>query len=544
MKMLLLLLSLVTFSSLGEILSARGMKQVGEISFRPRLLFKAIPRIITNSNLVAGVACLAFAFFSFLSLLSFADLSFVVPLTAVSYLTNTAGSKFLLQETISPARWWGTLLVTFGVAIISLPAGFEATVINHSQAFFHHLLAWLNPSQHAFTPAFSLLFALRLLCLILVITAIVYYLIAIMAGWLWARDRVRQRELGLNFTPPLSLLIPVRGVDFAAAENFASFCRQDYPDYQIIFGCRAETDPVIPIIKKLQADFPNRKIDLIVSDFAIGTNAKVANLHNMYPHAAHDYLLIVDSDIRVTADYLRRVVAPLQQAQVGMVTCLYRGKHAPSFAAQLENIGISANFGPEVMSSRALQGIKFALGSTIVTRRAIFEQIGGFKAVADYLADDYWLGNFVAAQGWQVILADYVVEHISGPLTMRQMFRHQLRWGRAIRISRPRGYFGLILTYGMATSLLLLIALGFSTFGWAMAGLTLLIRLLTAFYCGVFLLKDSALLKYLWLVPLRDLLGFGIWTASFFGQKIQWRGATFVVMPDGKIKPIPNSTSF
>lgn len=533
MKTLLLLISLVAFSSLGEILSARGMKQIGEVSFRPRLLFQTIPRLFTNSSLIFGVACLAVSFFSFLSLLSYADLSYVVPLTAVGYITNTIGSKILLHEKITPARWWGTILVTFGVAIISLPANTDVLL----RQFFQQLLTWLNPEASAWTPVFTGLFALRIVFLVLVLAAISYYLIAIVAGFLWARDRKSQRALGLNFTPPLSILIPVRGADADAYKNFASFCKQDYPAYEIIFGCREEHDSALPVLRKLQADFPAQKIEVVISPNEIGHNAKVSNLQNIFAHATHDHLVIVDSDIRVTPDYLRRVVAPLQKAEVGMVTCLYRGAEAKTFAARLENIGISSNFGPEVMSSRMLEGIKFALGSTIVTRRQMLEKIGGFPAVADYLADDFLLGNLTAAAGYEVVLSDYVVDHISAPDTMSIMFKHQLRWGRSVRVSRPKGFAGLILTYGLATSLILLGLLNFSSFGWSILALTFFIRIATAFFGGVVLMKDFTLLKYFWLIPLRDWLGFGVWLASFIGKTIEWRGQRFVVQPSGKIEP-------
>lgn len=538
MKTLLLLASLIIFSSVGEILSARGMKQVGALSFRPRLLLKSLGRIFTNRNLFVGVVFLAVSFFSFLSLLSYADLSYVVPLTAIGYLTNTIGSKFLLHEKISPARWWGTILVTIGVAIISLPPNFAATVISAAQS----LLAQLNSDQSAFTRAFSLLFALRVFLLLLVIAALVYNGIALVAGWLWSRDRQRQRALGTSFAPPVTILIPVRGADAESYENFASFCRQEYAELQLVFGCREEDDPAIPIIRQLQADFPQRRIELVISDHTIGTNAKVSNLHNMYARAAYNHLVIVDSDIRVEPDYLRRVMAPLQIPKVGMVTCLYRGAKARTFAALLENIGIASTFGAEVMSSRALEGIKFALGSTIALRRELFEQIGGFLVVADYLADDFWLGNRVAAAGYEVVLSDCVVDHISAPDTINTMLQHQLRWGRAVRVSRPKGFAGLILTYGMATSLLLLVSLGFSAFGWIVVGSTLLLRFLTSFYCGVVLMNDHVLLKYLWLVPLRDLLGFGVWVASFFGSEIHWRGHRFLVLRSGKIKPVTDFT--
>ncbi|HZS05677.1 MAG TPA: bacteriohopanetetrol glucosamine biosynthesis glycosyltransferase HpnI [Blastocatellia bacterium] len=544
MKTWLLLGALVVFSSLGEILSSRGMKQVGHISFRPGHLFESIARAVRNPSLIASIVCLAFAFFSFLALLSYADLSFVIPLTAVTYLTNTLGAKLWLKEKITTARLAGTLMVTFGVVIVTLPQNFEATIISSVNGFFQNLIAALTGGEmlSAATPLTGwLLFALRAALLVCVIAAVVYYGISLVAGWLWSRDRRRQRALGTDFTPPVTILIPVRGADHNTHENFASFCRQDYPEFQIVFGVREADDPAVRVIRKLQGDFPARQIELVISPTEIGYNAKVSNLQNMYARAGHDLLIIVDSDIRVGPDYLRRVVAPMRRPGVGMVTCLYRGAGAETAAALVENIGISSTFSAEVVTARALEGIRFALGSTILTRRELLEKIGGFHAVADYLADDFLLGNYAAEAGCEVVLSDYVVEHLSGPDTFATMLRHQLRWGRSTRISRPKGYAGLILTYGTATSLLLLVALGFSAFGWVIFAITMAVRMLTAWCFGVVALGDRVLAKNFLLVPLRDLIGFGVWAASFVGDEIQWRGTTFRVLPSGKIRPVGQS---
>ncbi len=385
--------------------------------------------------------------------------------------------------------------------------------------------------------AFWLLLFVRIALLICVLSAIAYYGIALVGGLAWFVDRKRQRALGLNFTPPATIFKPVRGADAEAYENFASFCRQDYPEFQILFGVREANDPAVPIIRQLIADFPACDIELVISANEVGYNAKVSNLHNMAAKAKHDTLLIVDSDIRVEPDYLRRVVAPLQQEKVGMVTCLYRGANAQTAAALLENIGISSTFGPEVCSSRLLEGIAFALGSTIVMRRSILERMGGFPAVADYLADDFVLGNSTAKLGYEVVLSDCVVDHISGPDTMAIMLKHQLRWGRSTRISRPWGYRGLILTYGTATSLLALAAWNFAGFGWWLLAVTMVVRFLPVFVVGVYGLKDQMLARWFWLVPVRDLITFGIWIASFVGDEIHWRGVNFRVLPDGKLAP-------
>ncbi len=535
MKTPLLLFSLIIFSSLGEILSARAMKQIGEISFRPKLLLKTIPKLFTNINLIVGVAFLAISFFSFLSLLSYADLSFVVPLTAIGYITNTIGAKFLLKETISAARWMGTVLVTIGVTIISLSSKLEAPLLRWLLEIHNYIYFFLNPDREHFTPVFIGLFSLRTFLLLLVVAALVYYFIAFVAGIFWMWDRRRQRDLGTNFTPPISILIPVRGADEESYETFASFCRQDYPDFQLLFGCREADDSALPILRKLKQEFPDVNFEIIISANEIGTNAKVSNLQNIFQHTIHDYIFIVDSDIKVEPDYVCRVVAPLQKSKVGMVTCLYRGTRAKSFASLLENMGLSSTFGPEVMTSRMLEGVKFALGSTIAMKRETLNKIGGFAAIADFLADDFWLGYLMAKEGFEIVISDVVVDHVPKQETMISMLKHQLRWNKAVRLSRPKGYAGLILTYGIATSFLLLVSLNFSSAAWILFLLTMLVRSLTAVFGGVILMKDFTLLKNLWLLPIRDFIGFGVWLAGIFGNKVEWRGVKYSLTKDGKL---------
>ncbi|HKQ74935.1 MAG TPA: bacteriohopanetetrol glucosamine biosynthesis glycosyltransferase HpnI [Blastocatellia bacterium] len=541
MKTFLLLCSLVVGSSLGEILLAKGMRKVGAVSFRPKALIGAVGRMIRSLYLFGGVACLAVAFFSFISLLSYADLSFVAPLTAVTYITNTAGARFLLKERISKARWTGTLLVTLGVVIISLDKHLEAFFGARSVSWPGLLYSELAPdeliNQAAAPIAFWTLFGLRAVLLVCVVASIVYYLIALASGFLWFADRRRQRALGLDYAPPATIFKPVRGADAEAYENFASFCRQDYPQYQIIFGVRDESDPATPIIRSVIADYPERDIELVISSNEFGHNAKVSNLQNMYAKAKHDVLLIADSDICVEADYLRRVVAPLRRPEVGMVTCLYRGTRAKTFAGLLENIGFSSTFGPDVCSARALQGVKFAFGSTIAMRRELLERAGGFRAQADFLADDFHLGNYAANEGQEVILSDCVVEHVSASDRFATSLKRQLRWARTIRISRPRGYRGLFLTHGAATALAATLAWGFSSSALWLLAATIFARFLPVFVIGMYGLKDRELARYFWLVPVRDLIAFGVWVVSLVGDEIEWRGVRFRVTPGGKLAP-------
>jgi ceramide glucosyltransferase len=279
-----------------------------------------------------------------------------------------------------------------------------------------------------------------------------FYLLSLYAA---ARFFLEKRPQPNVDYQPVSILVPLAGADFRAYDNYALLCRQNYPAaYQIVFGVREATDTAIPIVKKLIANFPDSDIELVINPEVIGTNLKISNLRNMLAKAKHEQLVIVDSDIRVQPDYLRRVLAPLAESQVGMVTCLYRAADPPDFAALLEAIGITGEFAAGVLTARLLEGIKFALGSTMVTTKKILQTIGGFEAVKDYLADDFMLGNLTARAGFEVRLSDCIVETAMSPIGFSGMMRHQLRWGRSTRISRPSGYLGLILTYGVALAVL------------------------------------------------------------------------------------------
>ena len=383
-----------------------------------------------------------------------------------------------------------------------------------------------------------MLFLLQLVLLGCVIAACAYYLTACAAVWQWHVGACRQRTLP-SFTPPVTIFKPVRGAELEAYENFASFCRLDYPSYQLVFGVQDANDAVIPIIERLRADFPHCDITLIVNATQHGYNGKVSNLLNMQSAALHDLWLIADSDIRIKPDYLRRVVAPLQDAQVGMVTCLYRGVRAKTFGDLLENLGVAALFAPEVCMARMLQGVKFALGATMVLRRETLESIGGFAAIADHLADDYELGHAVAERlKLKVVLSECVVDHVANAASFGAMFKHQLRWMRAIRVSRPAGYAGLIVTYGTVTASLLLAVSGFHQWAWWLWGVTLSLRMSAAFSAGWVVLRDRTSVKWFGLIPLRDVMACVVWLCGFLGSEINWRGTRLRISTDGKLAPL------
>jgi len=369
---------------------------------------------------------------------------------------------------------------------------------------------------------------------ILCLSAVLFYCYAVYAAITFARSPHPQNP---HFHPPVSVLKPLCGADDQTYANLAAFCQQDYPEYQIIFGVRDQSDPCIPVVQKLIQQFPQVDMSLIVSDRIIGTNLKVSNLANIVNAAKHDIFILADSDIRVGTDYLQRIIQPLQDKKVGVVTCLYRSS-ARGIAACLEAIGTATDFHPGVLVSQQLEGIKFAFGSTIVIRKTILDQIGGFPTIADYLADDFQLGYLPAQAGYKVVLSDYVVDHILARSTIKDSFNRQLRWTRCIRVSRPWGYLGLVFTFGTVSSLLLLLNTGGTVFGWTVLAITWLMRLIMGWLVGVKILNDPVTRKFFWIIPFRDLIYFMIWCLGFVGNTIEWRGQYLKLIKGGKLVTI------
>jgi ceramide glucosyltransferase len=356
-----------------------------------------------------------------------------------------------------------------------------------------------------------------------------YYLICL---WSAAAFLRRRHALGRKDTsvllPPVSILKPLKGTDPDIYESFRSHCLQDYPEYEIIFGVSDPADPAIASVEQLQREFPSRAIRLVVSQNQLGANVKVSNLEQMLQAARYQHLVVNDSDIRVERNYLRRVLLPLADEHVGMVTCLYRGVAASTFGSRLEALGISTDFCAGVLVARQLEGgLRFGLGSTLAFRRSDLERIGGFHSIVDYLADDYELGRRIAALGMQVVLSEVVVGTHLPAYDLRGFVAHQLRWARGVRDARAGGYIGLVSTYGLMWALLNLIAAHAAPWSWAVLGAIGLLRFAVALAVGKFVLQDDHLLKNLWLLPVRDLIAVAVWIASFTGHTVTWRGDRF-----------------
>jgi ceramide glucosyltransferase len=371
------------------------------------------------------------------------------------------------------------------------------------------------------------------------VSSSIYYLLCLWSAATFLRERKAARGAETRVLPPISILKPLKGTDPEIYESFRNYCLQDYPEYEIIFGVNDPNDAAIESVKALRREFPDRRIQLVVSEKILGANVKVSNLAQMLAETRYDRLIVNDSDIRVEPDYLRRVSAPLADLRVGMVTCLYRGVAGSTLGSRLEALGISTDFCASVLAARQLEGgIRFGLGSTLVFRRSDLDKIGGFTSFVDYLADDYELGKRIAALDLTVKLSDVVVETYLPSYRPGEFLAHQLRWARGVRDARGGGYFGLFLTFGLLWALLA-VAASRGAF-WASSGLavTLFLRFAVALVVGRGVLENRQILKDAWLIPLRDLLAVVVWIASLGGHTVTWRGDRFR-LKNGKLSRIP-----
>jgi len=370
----------------------------------------------------------------------------------------------------------------------------------------------------------------RLAVLLVAAAPLAYYVTAILAALrFFPRERARVLP---NYAPPVSLLKPVRGVDFGSFENFSSFCHQDYPDYEILFAVNEESDPAVPLIRRLEAAFPARRIRLLVGAEQVGANRKVNKLIRLMNEAQHPILVLTDGDVRVGPHYLREVVAPFADASVGAVTSFYRGIAEPSIGAEMEGVGASSDFFAGVLVAQWKEGMTFALGASIVTTKEWVEKIGGFVAIADQHSDDYELGHRIAKAGGEVLLSREAVWTMYPAEGLRGFWEHQLRWARTVRLCRPWSYMGLIFTHGLPWCLLA--AFAATSAGWmrvAVAYLAayLVLRLAMAWMVGVWGVGDGLLRRRLWLVPVRDAIYFFVWLASFASKKITWGGEEYTM---------------
>jgi ceramide glucosyltransferase len=369
----------------------------------------------------------------------------------------------------------------------------------------------------------------------------IYYLIALYSSWRFFRQP-RQAMSGNAFTPPVSILKPIRGVDQDAYENFSSFCRQDYPEYEILFCVSDREDPVLPVIERLQREYPTRRIEVFFGSGRNAPNDKVAKLARMVEEARYEYIVINDSDVRARPDYLRSVVEPLRDFSVGATTCFYASVGERTVIDGLQTVGMLSDFYAGVLVAWQLDGVKFALGPTIATTRGHLAGFGGYPAIENRPADDLLVGRLIAEQGLEVRLLPYVIDTVADFQSMRELVHKRLRWIVVMRHMRPWGHLGLLLTQGLPWSLAAIAVHPTAAVAFGYLGTYFALRCAITWLIGAHGLKRPAQLKHLPLIAVWDALAFAIWVASFLRRSIRWRGADYYIR-EGVLVPAGEAAS-
>ena len=368
----------------------------------------------------------------------------------------------------------------------------------------------------------------------------IYYLIAIFSSWRYFRQSAR--VVDASFTPPVSILKPFRGLDPDAFENLASFCQLDYPDYEIVFCVDPDDEAVLDVLAKLTVDFPKCGIRVLYGSGRVATNDKVAKLARLVSDAAHEVVVISDSDVRVRPDYLRRVVAPLRDPKVGAVTCFYLPTELSTFTDHLQSVGMMSDFYAGVLVAWQLDGVKFALGPTIATTRARLQGFGGYPVLENRPADDLLVGRLIAEQGFEVVLLNYAIQTVCDYASLGDLLHKRLRWIVVMRHMRPWGHLGLLLTQGLPWSLTAVAIHPSVVVALAYLGGYLALRMAMTWVIGVYGLRQRNLWKQLPLIPVWDGAAFAIWLASFGRNSIRWRGADYHIR-DGQLVPVVSARS-
>jgi ceramide glucosyltransferase len=373
----------------------------------------------------------------------------------------------------------------------------------------------------------SLALAAEIFTALLTISGIVYSVMA-----LWAARRFERTPAPApdpTFTPGISILKPIKGVDPRMHAGLASHCAQNYAgEFELLFGVSSLSDPAVAEVARLRVDFPNINIRLIECPERLGPNGKLSNLTQMLPHARFEHILVNDSDILVSPNYLTHIAASFNQQNIGLVTAPYIGIASGTVWSRLEALGISTDFIPGALVARALEGgLRFGLGSTLATTKSALAVIGGFAALTDQLADDYELGARLHHARYRIELLHDIVATSVPPYTLRGFCDHQLRWARSTRDSRRAGYLGLGITYVLPWAVLTMIASGGELWSFTLFSVALLARMSVALVVGVGLLRDGQILRDLLLLPLRDAFGLFFWAWSYASDTVVWRGERF-----------------
>jgi len=362
----------------------------------------------------------------------------------------------------------------------------------------------------------------------------IYYLLAIHSSWRYFRGA---RVDPGSYTPPVSNLKPIHGIEPDAYENFASFCRQDYPAYELLFCAGSPSDPAVPIVEKLARDFPDRNIRIVYRPSDGASNDKVAKLRRLVAEARHEVLVINDSDVRVAPDYFRSVVAPLGRPEVGAVTCFYASTQDTTFAENLHTIGMLSDFYAGLLVARQLDGVKFAIGKTIVTTRANLAEFGGYEALENRPGDDLLVGRLIAEAGHRVELLPYVVQTASGAGSFEDLLQKRLRWMVVMRHMRTAGHFGLVFTFGLPWTVAALVAHPTAWVAAAYVGAYASLRIGMTWIIARRGLRQSGVWRRMLLIPVWDAAAFLLWLTSFTRSSIRWRDGQYHIR-DGQLVPI------
>src|SRR5271165_2253253 len=365
----------------------------------------------------------------------------------------------------------------------------------------------------------------------------IYYFIALFSAWRFFRRPSAGPPSVAAYTPQVSILKPVRGLDPDAYENFASFCRQDYPDYEIVFCVGDREDPVMPVIDRVISDFPQRNIRVLFGSGREATNDKVAKLARLAKEAKYEVLVINDSDVRAEPEYLRTVVAPLADSKVGAVTCFYVSTDEKTVVQKLQTIGMYSDFYPGIVVAWQLDGVKFALGPTIATTRARLAEFGGYEMIENRPADDLLVGRLIADQGVEVELSRYTIETVADYHSVRELIYKRLRWITVMRYMRPWGHFGLVFTHGLPWALAAIAIHPTWAIAAAYLGIYFAMRCAITATIAVWGLKQGSYWRKMGLIPIWDALAFLIWVASFARRSIRWRGSDYYIR-GGTLVPV------
>ncbi len=368
----------------------------------------------------------------------------------------------------------------------------------------------------------------------------IYYLIALFSSWRFFRKP--DTDVSAEFTPPVSILKPIRGLDPGAFENLAGFCTQDYPEYELVFCVDADDAAVVSVLDRLVSEFPDTRIRILYGSGRLAANDKVAKLVRLTQEAAYEHLVISDSDVRVRPDYLRNVVAPLSNPKVGATTCMYVPSEVGTLTDRIQTVGMMSDFYAGVLVDWQLEGIKFALGPSIVTTRTHLNGFGGYARLENGPADDLLVGRLIAEQGLEVVLVKYPIQTVCDYNTFSELLHKRMRWMVVMRHMRPAGHLGLIFTLGLPWALLAFAAHPVASMAWGYLGTYALLRMAMAWLIGIRGLSQNMLWKQLPLIPVWDAVALGIWLGSFLRSTIRWRGADYYIR-GGQLIPVSSMPS-